>query len=877
VFFFFALFCATPAVSVVLFSAALALADTTIFLGSIDNFDGPNDLDLDPTKIVYAIEVGGDGTDRPVRGVTFLSDSNVIAGYSHNAGGRLDWSGYSFTDGLPADNTQLNEIMNNARCCGTHTYNLDVTTGTSYRLQLLWGEADLRKRVWDVRIDGQDALDEIDINGLIVGGVEQNTGAATRYLYDFTAPDNQLNITLGNQFGANDGGDRNYVMSAIILSNLLTVDHTLTWDGDTGDWGDVVTHAPNSHWIESGAGTITPEIPEIIGDSGDEAIVPGGVATVAADRGAYSLEVKTGGAVNVGNNTGGTKTLTLLAGADVLAASALNVRSDGVLDVPGAVTVTDGTLDVAGTVQAASLDVTGGSGSVSVGGTLDVTAGTVTVGAGAGLTVTGGGTINADVVDSAGTTNFQSGSLGTVPTVNVTGGVTTLSSPSITTVNATGGVLNTAASVTNLNVAGATVNTTGALTASAVDVSSGSLTLGADMNVSASMGATGGTINTAGNAVSIGNNGSFTSAGATFTAGPTGTFKVAGANLVDDAAQRTITISGGAVSVAGGVPASGLIAYWPFKQGAGATAFDQSGSAPDGNITGAAWVSDPTRGWVLDFEGADYVDIPAPTAAFNSIVTTQKVSISVWQYGDEAIQPQADWIFEGRNGGRQLSVHLPWNNNNVYWDAFGNVDRINKAASPAEYEGQWNHWVFTKDRSTGTMKIFLNGSLWHSGTGLTRSYVDITTFKIGSEWNGNNSYDGMLDDFAVYDRVLTDDEILALAAGGAGELSFSNTDIVVSADGCVLDLAGSTGATFGELSAGSGPFDFYITGNSWTAVDGLANTWAALSWVTRNANGDHVGDTRQDAWLTIVPEPGTLLLALIGLLGIAAPIRRRKR
>lgn len=159
---------------------------------------------------------------------------------------------------------------------------------------------------------------------------------------------------------------------------------------------------------------------------------------------------------------------------------------------------------------------------------------------------------------------------------------------------------------------------------------------------------------------------------------------------------------------------------------------------------------------MLEFVWGDYVEIPATAfAAVDSFVT-----VSFWSYGDTAKLPENTYIFEGRdiNGNRVLNSHLPWSNGQVYWDA-GNSgtssnDRINQPANANDYKGKWNHWAFTKDVSTGEMKIFLNGNLWHSGTGMTRTMSGITSFKIGGQASAYGRYDGNIHDFRVWDKAL---------------------------------------------------------------------------------------------------------------------------
>lgn len=164
----------------------------------------------------------------------------------------------------------------------------------------------------------------------------------------------------------------------------------------------------------------------------------------------------------------------------------------------------------------------------------------------------------------------------------------------------------------------------------------------------------------------------------------------------------------------------------------------------------------------LAFEGPDYLEVPAE--AFSDI--DQEITISMWVNGDPGLQPQNDMLFEAENadGNRLLNVHLPWGNGSVYWDAGyadGSYDRIDKAASTAEYAGNWNHWAFVKNAAEGSMKIYLNGELWHSGNGKSKSMAGITRFILGGDKSTNpeRSYDGFIDEFRVFKSALSQEEI----------------------------------------------------------------------------------------------------------------------
>ncbi|NVO03524.1 MAG: T9SS type A sorting domain-containing protein [Bacteroidetes bacterium] len=164
----------------------------------------------------------------------------------------------------------------------------------------------------------------------------------------------------------------------------------------------------------------------------------------------------------------------------------------------------------------------------------------------------------------------------------------------------------------------------------------------------------------------------------------------------------------------------------------------------------------------LFFSNTNWVDVPKQ--AFSNIDSI--ITVSFWQYGNPAFQPQDNTLFEGLDslGNRVVNVHLPWSDGNVYWDAgnvSGSYDRLNKLAIAANYKGQWNYWSFIKNATTGSMKIYLNGHLWTSSTAKTRAMKGIKTFHIGGGAGGTMLYDGNVDEFAVWNAELDSNTIKA--------------------------------------------------------------------------------------------------------------------
>jgi len=153
--------------------------------------------------------------------------------------------------------------------------------------------------------------------------------------------------------------------------------------------------------------------------------------------------------------------------------------------------------------------------------------------------------------------------------------------------------------------------------------------------------------------------------------------------------------------------------------------------------------------------------IEIPTTAFSSI--SEELTITFWSYGNSDVQPIHNSILHGvdADNNRQVNLHLPWGNSNIYFDC-GNdgsgYDRIDKAASANEIKGSWCQWAITKNASNGNMKIYRNGELWHSGTGKTR-LIDIQEFILATSGTANRSYFGNMDEFRIWDKELDEQTI----------------------------------------------------------------------------------------------------------------------
>ena len=153
------------------------------------------------------------------------------------------------------------------------------------------------------------------------------------------------------------------------------------------------------------------------------------------------------------------------------------------------------------------------------------------------------------------------------------------------------------------------------------------------------------------------------------------------------------------------------------------------------------------------FNDANYISVPA--GAFATV--DSQITIAFWFKGDNFLEDRTTFEAIDVYNHRVLNVHLPWSDQNIYWDAgddvIGNYNRISKHADSSDYRNTWHYWAFEKNCTTGSMKIFRDGSLWHSGTGASLLMKNVKTFWIGSAlWNINVSANASLDEFAAWNK-----------------------------------------------------------------------------------------------------------------------------
>ncbi|PSM32026.1 LamG domain-containing protein [Haliangium sp. UPWRP_2] len=186
----------------------------------------------------------------------------------------------------------------------------------------------------------------------------------------------------------------------------------------------------------------------------------------------------------------------------------------------------------------------------------------------------------------------------------------------------------------------------------------------------------------------------------------------------------------------------GLIAYYPLNEASGTEIRDASGGGNTATAQNTDWrlCSAPIGRGKHELRrfvgGGDYVPLSPKLLPRGNAIT-----VSFWARGGAGLPAQGSLLFATNARGQRLfNIHLPWTDSGIYFDCgcddSGAYDRLCQAASPADYQGDWVHWAFTKDASSGTMKIFKNGQPWAMASGMRRPLGVATSLVLGSGYQG---------------------------------------------------------------------------------------------------------------------------------------------
>jgi hypothetical protein len=254
-----------------------------------------------------------------------------------------------------------------------------------------------------------------------------------------------------------------------------------------------------------------------------------------------------------------------------------------------------------------------------------------------------------------------------------------------------------------------------------------------------------------------------------------------------------ILISFGAFAqIPSNIPTDGLVGWWPFNGGAN----DESGNSNNGNVNGAILTNDRngnTNSAYL-FDIANNVEIP-----HNNIYNSSEMTISLW-FNVSSFDTQVLLSKRESSGwGNSFELNIGQANNmngiGTTWSVGGNqsLSYLNENI----LNNQWDNFVFVY--KSDSVLLFLNG-LYVNGAlsngNLNSNNLPIT---IGSRGNGLHQTIGKIDDIAIWNRVLTPQEINVLFTACSPDLvqtQPSNQSSVIGSNSIFTTNSSELDATF---------------------------------------------------------------------------------
>lgn len=257
--------------------------------------------------------------------------------------------------------------------------------------------------------------------------------------------------------------------------------------------------------------------------------------------------------------------------------------------------------------------------------------------------------------------------------------------------------------------------------------------------------------------------------------------KWVGPDIPCGAAELTVTIgtvgrtliNAGFEEGEGVIPTTGLSAYYPFN----GDADDKSGNGLDGTVHGAALTQNRfgVSNAAYMFDGTDnYIDLGAVNP-----ITGNHFTISIWFYLTDTISYEfGGWygssiLMKGNDYNREDSygIEIYTSGPTSFEDAItcavvnttGDTIRPSSCSSPGMLSAnRWYHVVSILDDNT--LKFYVDGELESTSTvsgQLTQSALELTIGRTATS-GYEHSFKGQLDDIRIYDKALSDNEVLSL-------------------------------------------------------------------------------------------------------------------
>ena len=210
-----------------------------------------------------------------------------------------------------------------------------------------------------------------------------------------------------------------------------------------------------------------------------------------------------------------------------------------------------------------------------------------------------------------------------------------------------------------------------------------------------------------------------------------------------------------------------LVIYYSFDEVSDIVA-DQSGNGHDGVVNGDITADpDGVRGGAAKFATGSYLDLDGPNIAAEHIPTSG-MTVAAWVKCENTGGDHA--IFNARASDSTWLVHPELRSNSQFrWllRASGSSTIFDIRAGSVTWN-EWLHFAGTYDKTSGKAALYINGDLVRE-IDVARP-VDIAGdwdlgARIGNTIDGTRPFTGLMDEFRVFTRALSQDEIRKIVQG----------------------------------------------------------------------------------------------------------------
>lgn len=251
------------------------------------------------------------------------------------------------------------------------------------------------------------------------------------------------------------------------------------------------------------------------------------------------------------------------------------------------------------------------------------------------------------------------------------------------------------------------------------------------------------------------------------------------------------------------VPTNGLIGWWPFNGNAN----DESGNGLNGTVNGASLTLDrngnPNRAY--NFDGlSGYINI-----GNSSKLNTGTISVSCWINPDKLLTPSnfgptilskrepSGW---GASFQMNIARHSFW----ADWTIGGNGGIYHEDSSKIIIDtNTYAHLVYTHD--INKVKLYLNGRLVEEINSPGLLDTNSIPLWFGARPDSIQFFSGVIDDIAIWNRALTQNEIGALYLSGIDTIPIIPTVKTISTVSC---FGGNDGIATVTHEGGIGPYSY---------------------------------------------------------------------